>query len=71
MRIIDANTGHEPKIGETFRNVDGYVTVLEVKEGLLSAKALIDVNGERRWCPLAVRYTHPGFMFQKVAFIPS
>jgi hypothetical protein len=71
MRIIDANTGHEPKIGETFKNVAGFVTVLKVKEGVFNAKALVDVNGSRHWCPLTVRYTHPGFMFQKVAFLPS
>ena len=71
MLIVDANTGHKPKIGETFRNVVGRVTVLEVEEKFLSARALIDVNGQRSWTPLTVRYTHPGFMFQKVGFINS
>ena len=71
MKLVDANTGIEPKIGQTFRNVLGYVTVLKVKEGIFRAKALVDVNGERHWWPLTVRYLHPGFPFQKVGFLNS
>jgi hypothetical protein len=71
VRLIDANTGHEPKVGETFKNVLGFVTVLRVKEGIFSAQALVDVNGEKHWWPLVVRYMHPGFMLQRILFIPS
>lgn len=72
MKIIDANTGHEVKIGRPFHNVVGKVTVKQVDEGWLSARALVQVDDEKdRWVPLIVRYTHPGFMFQKVAFLPS
>lgn len=84
MRIIDANTGTEPKVGDTFVNVVGRHTLLRVREGLLSAKALFRITyapDERdpllrgrtveRWVPLQVRYTHPSFFLQKVAFIPS
>ena len=75
MRIIDANTGTEVEVGDTFRNALGLVTVLDVDEGLLSARIKLNVlwRRERRvaWSPLTVRYMHPGFMFQKVGFINS
>ena len=75
MRIIDANTGTEVHLGTTFENIDGIHTLMQVKEGLFSARALFrsSVQGARRdhWVPLVVRYMHPGFMFQKVGFIPS
>ena len=78
MRIIDANTGTEVKVGMTFANINGAHTLLKVKEGLLSAKGLFrsQFDGPRGsvkdiWVPLQVRWTYPGFMFQKVAFIPS
>ena len=75
MKIIDANTGIEPKIGVPFSNVNGTFALLEVREGLFSAKGLFRDCCKKSpldvWVPLQVRYTHPGFMFQKVAFIPS
>lgn len=71
MRLIDANTGHEPKVGQPFQNVAGTVTVLSVKEGWASASALLDVNGRQYWTTLTVRFLHPGFPFQKVGFINS
>jgi hypothetical protein len=71
MRIIDANTGTEVEIGRPFRNVDGVVNVLKVDEGIFSAKALVQINQRVISTPLVVRYLHPRFMFQKVAFIPS
>ena len=72
MRIIDANTGHEPSIGETYRNVHGDITLLSVvDESLFGARAVLKVNGKRVEVPLQVRYTHPAFFLQKIAFIPS
>ena len=71
MRIIDANTGADVRPGQTFRNVNGTNTLLRVKEGILSAKALFNTERGPMWVPLTVRYMHPGFLFQKVGFIPS
>lgn len=82
MRIIDANTGAEVKVGQTFTNIDGTHTLIKVREGLLKAEALLrthSIGDPRfpsvplgdRWVPLVVRYTHPGFFLQKVGFIPS
>lgn len=71
MKIIDANTGHHVKIGEPFDNIDGTVTVLQVEEGWLTARALFLVGDRKHWAPLIVRFLHPGFMFQKVGFVNS
>lgn len=72
MKIIDANTGAQIQPGQTFENINGVQTLLQVKAGLLSARALFRLeNGALVWVPLAVRYTHPSFFLQKVAFIPS
>jgi hypothetical protein len=76
MKIIDANTGQEPEIGVPFNNINGTMVLLGVEEGLFSARGLFghpcdNPNCPDVWVPLQVRYTHPGFFLQKVAFIPS
>jgi hypothetical protein len=71
MRIIDANTGTEVTVGQTFRNINGVHRLLAIDEGLLSARAQFESSGQVFWLPLRVRYTHPRFFLQKVAFIPS
>lgn len=49
----------------------------EVKPGLLKARALVrhHNNGvfdpHAEWVPLVVRWLHPGFFGQHVAFVPS
>ena len=50
--------------------------LLEVKSGLLEAHArvrTVSSTGGRAeaWVPLAVRWTHPQFFLQHVAFLPS
>ena len=72
MVIIDANTGAQVHWGETFNNINGTFTLLEVTEGLFSAKAMLrNSAGTVITVPLVVRYMHPGFLFRKVGFIPS
>ncbi len=71
MRIIDANTGTIVERGATFSNINGTHTLLEVDEGIMSARGLFQTGRKTRWVPLMVRYLHPGFLFKKVAFIPS
>ena len=85
MRIIDARTGAEVKVGGTvdYGDGDGW-TLLKVDEGIFRASALVrrqrpfvvrHRHGETlatdHWVPLTVRYLHPNFMFQKVGFFPS
>ena len=70
------------KIGDTVRYPDGeFLTLLDVDEGLLSANAVVvrgvlanggsGVDVGRVQIPLTVRFMHPGFLFQRVGFIPS
>jgi hypothetical protein len=78
VRIVDARSGHEVAIGETVRYPgEEWWTLLEVQpEGFLSARARIlfvepDGHTYTRWVPLTVRFLHPSFLFQKVAFVPT
>jgi len=81
MRVIDARSGQEMAIGERIDYQDGEsVTLLEVRPGLLRAEALartVHRTPEGRlataqaWVPLVVRWTHPRFLFEHVAFFPS
>lgn len=78
MRIIDANTGLEVQVGETFNNVNGTHTLVSVEEKMFSARGTFQSrSNEDAYLPgivkvqLQVRYMHPGYFFQKVAFIPS
>lgn len=86
MRVIDANTGQRLDKGVPFANVNGTFVILEMRAGLLRAQALMrklahhpdgplcegePPVGSQRWVPLVVRYTHPAFFLQRVAFLPS
>lgn len=84
MKIIDARSGKELKVGETIFYPDNeYLQLLEVIPGFLIAQARIkrrylglirgefDLIEDEVWTPLAVRYTHPKYFLQHVAFIPS
>jgi len=82
MKIIDARSGEELKPGTIVHYLDGgFVELVSVESGLLSASAMI----KRRYfnpmadkwvedtvrTPLHVRWTHPKFFLQHVAFIPT
>lgn len=77
MRIIDANTGIEVKVGDEFENVNGVHQLLSVEEGFFSAEATFLTQEHRHaepalvTVPLQVRYTHPKFFGRKVGFILS
>ena len=50
--------------------------LLDVRDRFFSAKALVEYHqsdGETwtKWVPLAVRFTHPSYRFQRVAFAPT
>lgn len=70
--------------GKTVSYGDGEkMSLIDVDEGLISARALVETTYRdygaadrrivtaRQWVPLAVRFMHPSFLFQRVAFIPS
>lgn len=76
MRVIDAFTGAEVVIGQTIPTPEGgTMTLVDIDAGLFSASATADFRQGsktiRRVFPLAVRWTHPRFFLQHVAFIPS
>jgi hypothetical protein len=83
MKVIDTRTGGEVKVGDTVRyGEDEAFTLLDVDESLFSATATINrtfrhfQTGElvvnlNEQIPLEVRFFHPAFFLQKVAFIPS
>jgi len=75
MRVIDAFTGREVAVGDTVPS-PGHEhdwQLLAVEDRWLTARAQIREvqSGRTRWSPLIVRFMHPGFPFQRVAFVPS
>lgn len=87
MRVIDARSGHEVKIGQTIDWGDGEsITLLDVDPGIFSASAIVRITHRdysrtidlgkayvtiTREVPLRVRWTHPAFFLQHVAFLDS
>lgn len=86
MLVVDAHTGEQFEVPRskvkavwdenppTFSSPEGgTISVLEVTPGIFSATAkLRDNRTGRTWIqPLHVRWTHPQFFLQHVAFIPS
>jgi hypothetical protein len=84
MRVIDARTGSEVAVGQTVEYGDGEsVTLIDLAPGILRAAALVknvfrDHSGPHAplresigWTRLHVRWTHPHFFGQHIAFIPS
>lgn len=87
MKVIDARSGREMKIGDTIDWGDGErITLLDVDPGLFRATALVRITHRDYSCQidlgkayvtitreveLAVRWLHPSYRFQHVAFIAS
>ena len=74
MKVIDAHTGRELREGDVVRHHDLSYRVIKIVPGMTSAKMLVESSEPRlhgTWVPLIVRWTHPGFFLQHVAFVPS
>lgn len=74
MKVINVRDGQEVRVGERLLMpaIDGsHTRLLAVEERLFSAVGVFDQDGELVRVPLQVRFTHPAFFLQKVAFIPS
>lgn len=74
FRNVDGEvTIHEVEIGlfsgRALVSIDGSATVWMTPEGEIPNPH--PVNVDRKWGALAIRYTHPSYFLQKVAFIPS
>lgn len=79
IRVIDARTGDDVKIGETVTYPDGsgWTLVGLSDKSFFAATAIvrsIDEPGappRERAQPLQVRFFHPAFFLQRVGFFPS
>lgn len=72
MRLVDANTGQDMRVGQPVDNVMGTVVVTAIHGGLFTAVVAYRVDwGEPQMTIVPVRYLHPDFLFQRVAFFPS
>lgn len=82
MKVIDARSGHEMQIGETISYPEGEsITLLEVEPGIFRARVRVrrvvrmwpahSLETQEARVPLQVRWTHPAFLLQHVAFLPS
>jgi len=79
MKIIDAFTGRSDLgPGSIVPAVPGtsgsFFKILKVRDAFFRAWALIEYPGSGeppRWQELAVRFTHPKYFLQRVAFFPS
>jgi hypothetical protein len=77
LRVIDARSGVEVRLGDTVRYGEGdFWRLLDLEHGLAWATAWIDgeYDGQAfgpKPLPLQVRFTHPGFFLQRVAFAPT
>lgn len=82
MRIIDARSGLTAYPGGRIDHGGGEsIELHEVEPGLLHARARITSKSRNPmtgqlstwsgWVPLRVRWMHPSFRFQHVAFLPT
>lgn len=87
MKIIDARSGEVMRPGKTVAYGGGEklrVVIID-EQSLFRAKALVESTHRdyskpsghaplvttTRWVPLSVRFMHPSYPFERVAFIPS
>jgi hypothetical protein len=83
MKVIDAHTGKEMVLGMTVKHDGVSRTLLQIEPGILSARAQVlmvyrdhsqpggPMINRDEWVPLQVRWTHPMYFLQHVAFFPS
>lgn len=74
MRIVDAHTGRDVKVGDRIPDGDGGAwELLRVRDvGFFDVRALVRLaNGTEQWVKLQVRVLHPSYLLQWVAFVPT
>lgn len=82
MKVIDSRSGIELQVGQTVRypggewlRLDGYQAGFFQGRATITSTLLEPTSGRlvtaTQIVPLVVRWTHPGFFLQHVAFIPS
>jgi hypothetical protein len=77
MRVIDAFTGRDVRIGDVVPSASSMSPgktwkLVDVRDAFFRAYALLEYEGcEPRWTELHVRFTHPKYPWQRVAFVPT
>jgi hypothetical protein len=73
MRVIDARSGREVSINERVTYPDGEWWHLRdaFPEGFFTAVAYVETPRGFARVRMPIRYTHPSFFLQRVAFFPS
>ncbi|MCC7024606.1 MAG: hypothetical protein IT338_17395 [Thermomicrobiales bacterium] len=84
MKIVDARSGKAVQIGQTIKypwtpefqpHGPEWIRLVDVRPGIWSASAIIQrgngVRSETLEIPLVVRWTHPSYFLQHVAFLPT
>lgn len=82
MKVVDARSGAELALGVRIDYPDGeWLKVVDVEGGLFSASAIVETMTRdprsgvmvhmTQQVPLTVRWTHPRFFLQHVAFVNS
>lgn len=72
--VEPGNDDDEIKVKRMPPEEPGWYRVLKVEDHVFGARALVEGNYLKpspQWVPLRVRITHPGFRFQRVAFVPT
>jgi hypothetical protein len=87
VKIVDARSGEVMEPGKTvvYGGGEKLRVILVDEQSLFRAKAFVETTyrdysrgGKKpalvtrtQWVPLSVRFMHPAFVFERVAFIPS
>lgn len=72
MRVIDAFTGKDVCVGDSLVGPNGKTwTLVGLDDRWLRVTARIETEGHIHEVPLQVRFFHPLFFMQRIAFVPS
>jgi len=74
MRIIDAHTGLDVRVGDVVPGGaagKNWKLVAVRDRSLFDVYACIQRAGQLSWVQLQVRVMHPKYLFQRVAFVPT
>ena len=75
MKIVDARSGREIRVGQHVEYVGGdpfdAFTLVSIDDRFFTASATILREGKRFTFPVPVRFMHPSYLFQRVIFYPS
>jgi hypothetical protein len=75
MRIIDAFTGRDVRLGDVVPGPTGEPWQLVAIDDRSPLKVHIRTrhlaSGREQWSPLTMRFLHPSFLFQRIGFVET